>query len=153
MSIRRIKKELDEVKSASADSANQIFSVSPSTSDLFVWEGYIFGPSDSPYQGGIFKIHIQFPPDYPYKPPKVYFKTKILHPNINEAGMICLDILKNNWSPVLTISKVLFSISSLLTDPNPDDPLAPEVAAMYKRQKQLFLKTAREWTATYAQDL
>ena len=108
MSIRRIKKESAEVTSSSTDSPNQIFSVSPSSSDLFVWDGYIFGPADSPYQGGIFKIHIQFPPEYPYQPPKIYFKTKIFHPNINEAGIICLDILKNNWSPILTISKVLF---------------------------------------------
>ena len=86
------------------------------------------GPADSPFAGGVFKLSINFPTDYPFKPPKVNFETKIYHPNVNSAGVICLDILKDQWSPALTISKVLLSILSLLTDANPKDPLWPEVA-------------------------
>ena len=95
----------------------------------------IMGPSDSPYQGGVFFLDIQFPPDYPFKPPKCQFKTKVYHPNINANGGICLDILKNQWSPALTTTKVLLYISSLLSDPNPDDPLVGEIAALFKSNK------------------
>ena len=93
------------------------------------------GPSASPYEGGVFFVQIHFPPDYPFKPPKVNFQTKVYHPNVNSTGSICLDILKEQWSPALTISKVLLSICSLLTDPNPDDPLVPEIAHILKTDK------------------
>src|SRR5688572_26222801 len=108
--------------------------------------------TDSAYSGGVFFLAIHFPTDYPFKPPKVNFTTRIYHPNINSNGSICLDILRDQWSPALTISKgwlpshwtldalarrltviaVLLSICSMLTDPNPDDPLVPEIAHVYK---------------------
>jgi ubiquitin-conjugating enzyme E2 D/E len=120
--------------------------------DMFVWEGIIFGPDDSPYTGGVFKVNIQFPVDYPFKPPRVTFVTKIYHPNINAAGFICLDILKQNWSPALTVSKVLLSVLSMLTDPNPKDPLMPDIAHQYTTDRPTYELTAREWTQMYAQN-
>ena len=109
------------------------------------------GPPDSPYQGGVFFLTIHFPTDYPFKPPKVAFTTRIYHPNINSNGSICLDILRSQWSPALTISKVrprqvikpfiptlsqvLLSVCSLLCDPNPDDPLVPEIARIFKTDR------------------
>lgn len=126
---------------------------------------------DSPYAGGVFFLSIVFPTDYPFKPPKVSFTTKIYHPNINANGSICLDILRDQWSPALTISKgkmmtvlcqywrqltkcshfvlwciVLLSICSMLTDPNPDDPLVPDIAHLYKTDRPRYEATAREWT-------
>ncbi|EUB56203.1 Ubiquitin-conjugating enzyme E2 D2 [Echinococcus granulosus] len=106
--------------------------------------------SDSPFEGGVFFLDIHFPTDYPFKPPKITFTTRIYHPNINSNGNICLDILRNQWSPALTISKVLLSICSLLTDPNPDDPLSPDIARTYKTDRQKYDKTAKEWTQKYA---
>eukprot|EP00979_Chaetoceros_neogracilis_P010174 scaffold2395_cov283-Chaetoceros_neogracile.AAC.11 len=108
------------------------------------------GPDDSPYSGGVFFLDIHFPADYPFKPPKVHFTTRIYHCNINSNGGICLDILKDQWSPALTISKVLLSICSLLTDPNPDDPLVPDIAQLLKGDRQRHDSTAREWTSKYA---
>uniref|UniRef100_A0A7S0QJN9 UBC core domain-containing protein n=1 Tax=Cryptomonas curvata TaxID=233186 RepID=A0A7S0QJN9_9CRYP len=146
MALKRLNKELQDLqKDPPADC-----SAGPVADDLFHWQATIMGPRDSPYAGGCFSLRIQFPPDYPFKPPKLQFTTRVYHPNINEHGGICLDILKDNWSPALTISKVLLSICSLLTDANPNDPLVPEAAHLYKSNKARFNQIAQEWTQKYA---
>jgi ubiquitin-conjugating enzyme E2 D/E len=148
MALKRINKELKEFTKDPPSNC----SAEPEDDNLFHWKATMIGPEDSPYQGGIFFLDIQFPNDYPFKPPKIHFITRIYHPNINANGGICLDILKDQWSPALTISKVLLSICSLLTDPNPNDPLVPEIARMYKNDLERFNKEAREWTTKYATD-
>lgn len=115
-----------------------------------IWNATILGPCESPYSGGIFHLVIEFPENYPFKPPNIKFKTQILHPNIDKFGNICLDILNSNWSPILTISKVLLSISSLLNDPNPDDPLNKECAELYKTNIEKYNKTVRLHTLNNA---
>ena len=147
MAQKRLAKELLDLKK---DCPEQISAGPVDDNNMFHWQAMIMGPGDSPYQGGVFFLDLQFPPDYPFKPPKCTFKTKVYHPNINSNGGICLDILKNQWSPALTTSKVLLSISSLLSDPNPDDPLVGEIAALYKQNKAQFEANAREWTKKYA---
>ena len=147
MALKRIQKELVDFNKDPPAS----ISAGPVNDDLFHWQATIMGPPDSPYQGGVFFLNVHFPTDYPFKPPKCTFTTKIYHPNINGNGSICLDILKDQWSPALTISKVLLSIESLLTDPNPDDPLVPEIANVYKTDRARYDATAKEWTQKYAQ--
>lgn len=119
-------------------------------SDLLKGYALIIGPEDTPYFGGIFELDVKFTDEYPFKPPKVYFKTPIYHCNINRQGGICLDILKNNWSPALNISKLLLSICSLLAEPNPNDPLVPEIADLLKKNKDVHDANAREHTLKYA---
>lgn len=140
---------LKEKKLLDADPPSNC-SAGPVGDDIYTWQGTLMGPIKSPYEGGVFYLNISFPEDYPYKPPRVTFTTKIYHPNINSAGGICLDILKDQWSPALTISKVLLSICSLLTDPNPDDPLVPAIAELYKRDKKEYFIMARTWTLQFA---
>lgn len=96
-------------------------------------------PSPPPATGGIFKLELFLPEDYPMAPPKVRFLTKMFHPNIDKLGRICLDILKDKWSPALQIRTVLLSIQALLSAPNPDDPLANDVAEMWKKDEQKAL--------------
>tara|TARA_Y100000385_G_scaffold291478_1_gene369741 strand:+ start:2026 stop:2475 length:450 start_codon:yes stop_codon:yes gene_type:complete len=146
MAYMRLEKELEElVKNPPTNcSAGTV------DDDLFHWRASITGPEDTPYFGGIFSLDIHFPTDYPFKAPKMNFITKIYHPNINAAGSICVDILRENWSPALTISKVLLSVSSLMNDPNPNDPLDVDIADQYKNNKKLFEETAKTWTTIYA---
>jgi ubiquitin-conjugating enzyme E2 D/E len=147
MALRRLQREWADIQQ---DPPANCTAGPVSDEDFFTWEGMIFGPADSPYQGGVFRLQIRFPSDYPFKPPIVTFKTKIYHPNINAAGAICLDILKKEWAPALTISKVLLSILSLLTDANPRDPLVPEIADLYMKNHTAYEARAREWTQMYA---
>lgn len=123
---------------------------SPTDNDMTEWSAQMRGPDGSPYANGTFFLKIKFPDEYPFKPPKVTFATRIYHCNISSTGEICLDILKDQWSPALTISKVLLSILSLLTDANPKDPLVPAIAIEYRRNRALHDYTARQWTKMYA---
>lgn len=146
MAVKRLQKELIEIQKDITENC----SAGLNNNDLFNWDATIIGPTETPYEGGIFYLKMFFPPDYPFKPPKITFTTKIYHPNINNIGDICLDILKDQWSPALNVSKILLSICSLLADPNPNDPLSPEIAVIYKQNKDKFIANAREYTLKYA---
>ncbi|KAK9447385.1 ubiquitin-conjugating enzyme/RWD-like protein [Limtongia smithiae] len=122
----------------------------PHEENLRYFDVTIDGPSQSPYEGGVFKLELFLPEEYPMVAPKVRFLTKIYHPNIDKLGRICLDVLKNNWSPALQIRTILLSVQALLGAPNPDDPLANDVAQRWKEDEPSAIATAREWTKTFA---
>lgn len=145
-SARRIQKELADITLDPPPNC----SAGPKGDNLYEWVSTILGPPGSVYEGGVFILDIHFTADYPFKPPRVTFKTRIYHCNINSQGHICLDILKDNWSPALTISKVLLSICSLLTDCNPADPLVGSIAQQFLTQKTEHDRLARLWTKRFA---
>ncbi|XP_022302287.1 ubiquitin-conjugating enzyme E2 N [Crassostrea virginica] len=122
----------------------------PDESNARYFHVIVAGPAESPYEGGTFKLELFLPEEYPMSAPKVRFMTKIYHPNIDKLGRICLDILKDKWSPALQIRTVLLSIQALLSAPNPDDPLANDVAEQWKVNESQAIQTARAWTKLYA---
>lgn len=146
--LRRLQKELVEIR----DNPPENCTAGPVDMDdsMFHWQATLQGPEGSVYENGLFYLNIHFPSEYPFKPPRIRFITQIYHCNISGSGGICLDILKNQWSPALTLSKVLLSISSLLTDCNPDDPLVPEIAELYRQDREAHDSKARLWTLQYA---
>ena len=144
--LNRLSKELEDINNSPPTNC----SAGVIDDDIYNWQATIMGPEGSPYEGGVFYLKIAFPHDYPFKPPKVQFITKIYHCNINSAGNICLDILKEQWSPALTISKVLLSICSLMDDQNPDDPLMVDIANLFVQNNELFIENARAYTLRYA---
>ncbi|KAF9160970.1 Ubiquitin-conjugating enzyme E2 2 [Mortierella sp. AD011] len=145
-STKRIQKELAEINLDPPCNC----SAGPKGDDLYEWVSTITGPSESPYASGVFFLDIHFPQEYPFRPPKIVFRTRIYHCNINSQGQICLDVLKENWSPALTISKVLLSILSLLTDANPHDPLVASIAHQYLNDREEHDRIAKDWTKRYA---
>ena len=144
--MARLARELAVLK---ADSALDC-GAAPVMDDMLCWKAYINGPHDTPYHGGVFWLTITFPDEYPFKPVKMVFDTPVFHPNVDRRGNICLDLLKDSWSPALTIHKLLLSVSSLLTDANCSDPLEPDIAKLYMSSKQLFDQQAKAWTVAYA---
>ncbi len=122
----------------------------PHTSNARYFSIKLEGPSETPYEGANFSLELYLPLDYPMSPPKVRFLTPVFHPNIDRLGRICLDILKDKWSPALQIRTVLLSIQALMGLPNPDDPLNADAAQMWKADLEGALETAREFTKKHA---
>lgn len=148
MDLKRVKKEAAELLNDS-DSAG--VTAKPVGEDMKHWKGTIHGPKDTPYDGGTFVIDIVLTSNYPFEPPKMKFDTKVWHPNVSsQTGAICLDILKKEWSPALTIKTALISVQALLAAPEPDDPQDGVVANEYKSDHEKWKKTAKLWTQQYA---
>ncbi|KAF9309947.1 hypothetical protein BG003_009125 [Podila horticola] len=149
MATKRLLKELKDMQARQSP----YFSATPvcPDTDLFVWRALIHGPESSPYEGGLFPLSIHFPTVYPFRPPAVAFLVNIYHPGIDNHGRNCLDILDNcNWSPAMTITRVLESLWTLLAQPVADDPLMIEIAKELANHPERFDRTARKWTLMFA---
>jgi len=146
--VQRIQEELILM----ATSPSTIYSARPQNKSLDDWTATIVGPSNTPYEGGLFQLLIKFTPDYPRSPPQVRFLTEIYHMNIAEDGFICLDILDKSkrWNPDVTVPNILMALFSLLIFPNPDDPLNYVKAQQFKNDKDSYDKCARDWTLQFA---
>ena len=146
---------LQELKDIEREPIALILYLGPGDSDPFTWYALLKGPDDTPFSNGTFKLQIKIPDDYPFVPPTVEFLTPVYHPNISTtttggtAAKICLDIIDPRtkmWSPALTIQKIVLSIASLLADPNPNDPLCPDIAKEMLRDKKRYEQKAKMWT-------
>ncbi|KAG2010458.1 ubiquitin-conjugating enzyme E2 [Coprinopsis cinerea AmutBmut pab1-1] len=145
--LRRVNKEIADCKNDKSSSIKiEMIDESP-----FHLKGSFMGPEGTPYEGGKYEVDIVIPESYPFQPVKMKFLTKVYHPNVSSAsGAICLDILKDAWSPVLTLKSTLISLQSLLCSPEPNDPQDAEVAKHYMTSRSSFEATARYWAQIYA---
>ena len=142
---------LKEIQRLEKEPVVGIYAV-PKEDNIRHFDVSITGPDGSPYEGGLFKLELYLPEDYPMDPPKIYFNTRIYHPNIDKKGRICLDIIKKNWSPALQLKAVLLSIQSLLNEPNFEDPLDETINKHFLENREDAVKTARSWTLKYASE-
>lgn len=145
---RRLAKELKEIRDANMKSFQNI---NVDESNILMWTGLIV-PENAPYNKGAFKIRIDYPVEYPFKPPKITFLTKIYHPNIDEKGQVCLPIITaENWKPATKTDQVIQSLVALVHEPEPEHPLRGDLAEEYTKDKKKFMKNAEDHTKKNAE--
>lgn len=140
--IKRLTRELSKLKEE-ADKLDGIVIDEPQ--DILVWNAKIKGPPNTPYEDGEFDLLLKFDSDYPKRPPSVKFLIPMYHPNIYRDGKICIDILQSEWSPAQNVRTILYSIRSLLMDPNPASPANREAAELYNKDKIAYENKVREY--------
>lgn len=122
----------------------------PKSNDLSNLVATIIGPTGTPYSGGIFQLEVNIPDQYPFEPPRITFQTPVYHPNIDDKGRICMDLLnmppKGSWKPTIGLKNLLDAVQCLLENPNPEDPLMADIAEEYKFNRQEFERKARNLT-------
>ena len=136
--LRRIQNEI-RILETKVSEYDKMFKISMVEDNMYHWHVTLYGPEDSLYEGYEFQLDILLPDTYPYAAPKVKFLTPIQHVNINPAGDICLDILKNNWLASQNMASVIISIIALLSQPNPEDPFNSELAELYRKNKKEYV--------------
>ncbi|KAJ3026732.1 UNVERIFIED_CONTAM: Ubiquitin-conjugating enzyme E2 11 [Siphonaria sp. JEL0065] len=126
-------------------SNTQGVSAFPEADNLLSWAATIQGPSGTVYEGLNYKLAMKFPLNYPYSPPTITFQTPMYHPNVDTAGNICLDILKDKWSAIYNVQTVLLSLQSLLGEPNNDSPLNGQAADMWSKPVEFRKVVLQTW--------
>ncbi|OXA58639.1 ubiquitin-conjugating enzyme E2 L5 [Folsomia candida] len=148
MVSRRIQLELKEMQTAKVDGFDNL---KVDDAKMNVWEGIIV-PSNAPYNKGAFRVEITFPDGYPFKPPSVVFKTKIYHPNVDEKGVVCLNVINNeNWKPATKISQVIQALVALVNNPEPEHALRADLAELFQNDISKFKKSAEDFTKKHAE--
>lgn len=152
-SSNRLKKELSRM----SENPPEGISCYPKDDKTNVLLANIVGPHGSPYEGGLFQLELEVDNSYPFEPPRLKFITPVYHPNVDTSGRICMDLLKmppkGGWKPTITLENLLVAAQLLLGNPNPDDPLMPEIATEYRFNRTVFEKKARVHTQQHARKL
>ncbi|XP_035920058.1 ubiquitin-conjugating enzyme E2 L3 isoform X2 [Anopheles stephensi] len=143
-----VKIELADIRASGMKSFRDIV---VDEANLLLWTGLIV-PDNVPYNKGAFRIEITFPAEYPFKPPKISFKTKIYHPNIDEKGQVCLPIISaENWKPATKTDQVIQALIELVNDPEPEHPLRADLAEEFLKDRKKFTKNAEEHTRKHSE--
>eukprot|EP01112_Ceratiomyxa_fruticulosa_P007756 TRINITY_DN2011_c0_g1_i1.p1 TRINITY_DN2011_c0_g1~~TRINITY_DN2011_c0_g1_i1.p1 ORF type:complete len:189 (+),score=46.61 TRINITY_DN2011_c0_g1_i1:262-828(+) len=147
MSSPNRRRDLDLTKLMMSD-----YEVTMSGDSLTEFAVTFHGPKDSPYQGGVWKVRVELPPNYPYKSPSIGFQNKIYHPNVDLAsGSVCLDVINQTWSPMFDLINIFeVFLPQLLLYPNPTDPLNGEAAALLLKEPERYKAKVSEYVLKYA---
>ncbi|XP_078047066.1 ubiquitin-conjugating enzyme E2 L3-like [Augochlora pura] len=145
--VRRLQKELHDLRTSPMKNFTDI---QVDETNILIWQGVIL-PDNPPYNKGAFRIEINFPAEYPFKPPRINFVTRIYHPNINEKGQICLPIINDqNWKPATKAGQVVETLIALVNNPEPEHPMRTDLAEEFLKDRKKFMKNAEEFTKKYA---
>eukprot|EP00558_Chaetoceros_sp_UNC1202_P007097 CAMPEP_0197244050 /NCGR_PEP_ID=MMETSP1429-20130617/9289_1 /TAXON_ID=49237 /ORGANISM="Chaetoceros sp., Strain UNC1202" /LENGTH=159 /DNA_ID=CAMNT_0042704349 /DNA_START=37 /DNA_END=516 /DNA_ORIENTATION=+ len=115
------------------------------SSNLMIWESGIPGKEGTDWEGGIYKVRMEFSEEYPSKPPKCKFDPPLFHPNVYPSGTICLSILneEEGWRPAITVKQMLLGIQDLLDSPNVNSPAQSEAYDLCVRDKAAYSRRVR----------
>ena len=145
---RRLQKELGDIQNSGMKCFRQL---EVDEKNILKWSGLLC-PDEAPFNQGAFRIDIEFPPEYPFKPPKITFRTKIYHPNVDEKGQVCLNIVSvENWKPATKTDQVIKALVQMINVPEPDHPLRGDLAEEYTKDKKKFMKNAEEFTKKHSE--
>ena len=139
--LRRLVRDLKKFEDDPPEGIN----ATPISDSLMEWEAVIYGPDETIWEGGIFKLKMVFSEEYPNKAPDVRFVSKIFHPNVYNDGTICIDILQHHWSPIYDVYAILTSLQSLLCDPNPNSPANSTAAKLFVDSYKEYKRRVIEW--------